>query len=81
MQSLRSGIDVTGFARSSVEKPSVMIRFEVADLRIAVDEPAQRGVRFIPSQAETILDDGPALVATFVDPDGNFTQIPQRKPP
>jgi predicted enzyme related to lactoylglutathione lyase len=75
----RFAVDRTGFPRSAIEKQAVMISFRVEDLQAAVQELASRGVEFYPSREATIFDVGPALVATFQDPDGNWVQLSQRK--
>jgi catechol 2,3-dioxygenase-like lactoylglutathione lyase family enzyme len=75
----RFAIDFTSFPRSVVEKQAMMISFKVNDIRGAVAELASRGVRFYPSQEKAVFDVGPALVATFQDPDGNWMQLSQRK--
>ncbi|HZE97879.1 MAG TPA: VOC family protein [Planctomycetota bacterium] len=76
----RFAVDQTSFPRSVVEKQPVMLSFLVDDLRAEVKALAARGVRFYPSEAETIFDVGPSLVATFEDPDGNWVQLNQPKP-
>lgn len=76
----RFAVDLTAFPRSVVEKQPVMISFRVDDIAAAVDGLASRGVAFYPSQEKAIVDVGPAWVATFQDPDGNWVQISQPKP-
>jgi hypothetical protein len=71
----RFAVDHTTFPRSPVEKQPIVLSFEVDDIQAAVCELAARGVRFWPSLEETIFDVGPQLVATFIDPDGNFMQL------
>ncbi|TFH11178.1 MAG: hypothetical protein E4H08_02055 [Candidatus Atribacteria bacterium] len=56
-----------------------MIRFEVDDIRLVVEELSRRGIRFYPSSEETIFAVGSSLVATFEDPDGNWVQLNQTK--
>jgi len=75
----RFAVGHTSFPRSVVEKQSVMLSFQVDDLRAVVTELAAKGVRFHPSAEETIFDVGPSLVATFEDPDGNWVQLNQPK--
>ena len=71
----RFAVDHTTFPRSPVEKQAIVLSFEVEDIRAAVRELADKGVRFWPSLEKTIFDVGPQLVATFIDPDGNFVQL------
>lgn len=71
----RLAVDHTSFPRSAVEKQPIVLSFEVDDMQATVNELAAKGVRFYPSLADTIFDVGPQLVATFVDPDGNFVQL------
>lgn len=71
----RVAVDHTAFPRSPVEKQPIVLSFEVEDIDAAVRELAEKGVRFWPSLEKTIFDAGPQLVATFVDPDGNFVQL------
>jgi predicted enzyme related to lactoylglutathione lyase len=75
----RFAIDFTSFPRSAVEKQAIVISFKVDDIRQAVGTLAARGVRFYPSAEEAVFDVGPSLVATFVDPDGNWMQLSQGK--
>lgn len=74
-------LDFIGYPSSTVQKQSVMISFEVADIRQSVDELSKKGVRFYPDNDldKTIFDVGPTLVATFEDPDGNYVQLSQIK--
>ncbi len=78
-QGSRLGFDVTSFPRSVVEKQPIVLSFAVDDIHQAVEELTNRGVRFYPSSQNTIFDVGPALVATFEDPDGNWVQLSQPK--
>jgi hypothetical protein len=71
----RFAVDHTTFPRSLVEKQPIVLSFEVDDIQAAVRELVGRGVRFWPSAEKTIFDVGPQLVATFIDPDGNFVQL------
>ncbi len=71
----RFAVDHTEFPRSVVEKQPIVLSFEVEDIDAAVRELAEKGVRFYPSLEKTIFDVGPQLVATFIDPDGNFVQL------
>ena len=75
----RFAIDYTAFPRSAVEKQAIILSFKVDDIRQAVETLTARGVTFYPSAETTIFDVGPTLVATFVDPDGNWMQLSQRK--
>ena len=75
----RFAIDGTEFPRSIVEKQPIMLSFLVDDIHRAVKELAARGVEFYPSAEKTVFDVGPALVATFADPDGNWMQLNQPK--
>jgi len=68
-------VDHTTFPRSPVEKQAIVLSFEVEDIQAAVRELAEKGVRFWPSLEKTVFDVGPQLVATFIDPDGNFVQL------
>lgn len=74
-------LDFIGYPSSTVQKQSIMISFEVEDIKQAVEELAAKNVRFYPDndKEKTIFDVGPALVATCEDPDGNFFQLSQRK--
>jgi len=74
-------LDFISYPSSTVQKQPVMISFAVDDIHQAVEELAAKGVRFYPDndKARTIFDVGPALVATFEDPDGNFVQLSQQK--
>jgi hypothetical protein len=74
-QGSRFAVDHTTYPRSVVEKQPVLLSFEVDDIHATVRELAGKGVRFWPSVEETIFDVGPQLVATFIDPDGNFVQL------
>ena len=75
----RFAIDYTTFPRSAVEKQAILLSFKVNDIRQEVETLAGRGVRFYPSAKTAIFDVGPSLVATFIDPDGNWMQLSQRK--
>lgn len=75
----RFALDYTAYPKSVVEKQAVMISFRVDDIHTAVTELAARGVKFYPSPENAIFDVGPALIATFADPDGNWMQLSQRK--
>ena len=74
-------LDFIGYPSSTVQKQSMMISFEVADIYQAVQALAAKGVRFYPDNdlEKTIFDVGPTLVATFEDPDGNYVQLSQIK--
>jgi len=74
-------LDYISYPSSTVQKQSIMISFAVDDIHAAVEDLAKKGVRFYPDndKTKTIFDVGPALVATFEDPDGNFMQISQQK--
>lgn len=74
-------LDFISYPSSTVQKQSVMISFEVEDIKVAVEEMSKKGVRFYPDNniEKTIFDVGPSLVATFEDPDGNFMQLSQAK--
>jgi hypothetical protein len=72
-------IDYTTFPRTAVEKQAILLSFKVNDIRQGVGTLAGRGVRFYPSAETASFDVGPSLVATFVDPDGNWLQLSQRK--
>jgi predicted enzyme related to lactoylglutathione lyase len=56
-----------------------MISFRVDDIKAAVESFSANGVQFYPSKEESVFDVGPALVATFQDPDGNWLQLSQTK--
>ena len=75
----RFAIDFTTYPRSVIEKQSVMISYQVADIAKAVEVFTARGVKFFESTEGVIFDVGPALVATFQDPDGNWMQLSQGK--
>jgi hypothetical protein len=75
----RFAIDYTTFPRSAVEKQAIVLSFKVDDIHQAVETLKKRGVAFYPSAETTIFDVGPSLVATFIDPDGNWMQLSQRK--
>jgi len=75
----RFAIDYTSFPCSAVEKQAIILSFKVDDIRQAVETLAGRGVRFYPSAEMAIFDVGPSLLATFLDPDGNWMQLSQRK--
>jgi len=75
----RFAVDLTSFPRSIVEKQAVMISFRVDDIKAAVESFSANGVQFYPSKEESVFDVGPALVATFQDPDGNWLQLSQTK--
>ena len=75
----RFAIDFTSFPRSAVKKQANILSFRVDDIRQAVETLAARAVRFYPSAETAIFDVGPTLVATFLDPDGNWMQLSQRK--
>lgn len=75
----RFALDFTSYPKSVVEKQSIMISFIVDDIKVAVKKLSSMGVKFYPSTAETIFDVGPAFVATFQDPDGNWLQLSQPK--
>ena len=77
----RFALDFISYPSSTVQKQSIMLSFEVEDINKAVEELALKNVRFYPdnNKEKTIFDVGPALVATFEDPDGNFVQISQQK--
>jgi catechol 2,3-dioxygenase-like lactoylglutathione lyase family enzyme len=76
----RFAVDVTTFPRSVVEKQAIMLAFSVKDIDAAVRDLTARGVRFyVGKDGNTVFDVGPARVATFMDPDGNWMQLSQRK--
>jgi hypothetical protein len=77
----RFAFDFVSYPSSTVQKQSIVLSFEVDDIRKTVDDLAGKGVRFYPDndKTRTIFDVGPSLVATFEDPDGNFVQISQVK--
>lgn len=75
----RFALDFTSYPKSVVEKQSIMLSFRVDDINAAVENLSSKGVKFHPSKAEAIFDVGPALVATFQDPDGNWLQLSQPK--
>ena len=75
----RFAIDFTSFPRSAVEKQAITLSFKVDDIRQTVETLVARGVSFYPSAETAIFDVGPSLVATFLDPDGNWMQLSQRK--
>jgi hypothetical protein len=75
----RFAIDYTSFPRSAVEKQAIILSFKVDDIHQAVETLAGRGIRFYPSAEMAIFDVGPSLVATFLDRDGNWMQLSQRK--
>ena len=81
--SLQSGsrfaIDFTTYPQSVVEKQSVMISYQVADIEKVVEVFTARGVTFFESKEGVVFDVGPSLVATFQDPDGNWMQLSQGK--
>jgi hypothetical protein len=64
---------------SLLQKQPIMINFEVKNLKKAIEDLSKKDVKFYPSKADTIVDVGTALVATFIDPDGNFVNISQQK--
>lgn len=74
-------LDFISYPSSTVQKQSIMISFDVDDIKSAVRDLAQKGVRFYPDNdlSKTIFDVGPTLVATFEDADGNFMQLSQQK--
>ena len=53
-----------------------MISFGVDEINSAVQQLEKKGVRFIGSK---IMDVGSSLVTTFMDPEGNYLQLSQRK--
>ncbi|HLY73079.1 MAG TPA: VOC family protein [Planctomycetota bacterium] len=75
----RFAIDSTSFPQSVVEKQPIVLSFAVEDIKKAVKDFADRGVKFYPSAERTIFDVGPSFVATFEDPDGNWVQLNQPK--
>jgi len=75
----RFAIDHIDFPSSVVQRQPAMISFEVDDIRAAIEELAARGVPFYPSVETTVFDVGPSLVATFVDPEGNWAQLNEIK--
>ncbi len=75
----RFGLDFTGFPRSTVERQPIMISFAVEDIEAAVQELAAKGVPLYPDAERAIFDVGPARVATFADPDGNWVQLSEAK--
>ncbi len=75
----RFAVEHVGWPRSVVENQAIMVSFRVADIHLAVETLAKRGVRFFPSAEETIFEVGPSLVATFQDPAGNWVQLSQVK--
>jgi len=77
--SARFAVEHVGWPRSAVENQAIMVSFRVADIHLAVETLAKRGVRFFPSVEETIFEAGPSLVATFQDPAGNWVQLSQVK--
>ena len=73
----RFALDYGGPNPSQVEQQSIVISFKVANIKTAVEELEKNGVEFYGE--DKIFDVGPALVATFKDPEGNFLQLSQRK--
>ncbi|MHA1121256.1 MAG: VOC family protein [Candidatus Heimdallarchaeota archaeon] len=73
----RFALDYSGPNPSQVEQQSIVISFKVANIKTAVEELEKKGIEFFGE--EKIFDVGPALVATFKDPEGNFLQLSQRK--
>ncbi len=75
----RFALDFTSYPQSVIEKQSIMVSFVVDDINVAVEHFSSTGVKFYPTKEETIFDVGPAFVATFQDPDGNWLQLSQTK--
>lgn len=75
----RFAIDHISFPSSVVQKQSIVLSFEVEDIQASVRTLVAKGVRFYPNVEKTVFDVGPALVATFEDPEGNWVQLHQRK--
>jgi predicted enzyme related to lactoylglutathione lyase len=75
----RFAIDAVRENAAGPENQSIIISFGTDDIYSEVGRLASLGVEFYPSLEKTIFDVGPAHVATFKDPEGNYVQLSQRK--
>ena len=73
----RFALDYGGPNLSLVEQQPIVISFKVTNIVEVVEKLEKKGIEFF--GVEKIFDVGPALVATFKDPEGNFLQLSQRK--
>jgi len=73
----RFALDCGGPNLSLVEQQPIVISFKVTNIVEVVEKLEKKGIEFF--GVEKIFDVGPALVATFKDPEGNFLQLSQRK--
>ncbi|NHJ85509.1 MAG: hypothetical protein FK734_08605 [Asgard group archaeon] len=73
----RFALDYPGSNPSIIEQQSIIISFKVKDIESAVNSLKAKGVAFVSNPI--IQDVGPTLVATFIDLEGNYLQLSQRK--
>ena len=76
---VRFALDRVPNDRSDVELQSIVASFRVSDVAESVEVLRRKGVVFHAGPEGPIYDVGPALVASFRDPEGNWLQISQQK--
>ena len=76
---VRFALDRVSPPTSEVERQAILVSFRVDSVAEAVEELQARGVRFFEGRSGVIQDVGPALVASFQDPEGNWLQLSQAK--
>ena len=73
----RFALDYAGSKPSKIEQQPIIISFRVSDISKVVEKLEEKNVEFVGENK--IFDVGPSLVATFIDPEGNYLQLSQRK--
>jgi uncharacterized glyoxalase superfamily protein PhnB len=73
----RFAIDFPGENASGVGTQSIVISFKVTNLKQAVKELENKGIKFYGTPK--IMDTGKTLFSTLRDPEGNWIQLSQRK--
>ncbi len=77
----RFALDGMSDQPSEVERQHTMVSFRVDDIELAMAELRSNGVVFYPNGEGAVFDVGPALVASFQDPEGRWMQLSQQKAP
>jgi predicted enzyme related to lactoylglutathione lyase len=73
----RFALDFPGEEPNGPTQQSIMISFKVDDIGPTVEQLEKKGVIFIGDPK--IVDVGPSFFATFIDPEGNYIQLSQKK--
>ena len=75
---VRFAVDRVPDDRSDVEMQSIVASFRVSNVAETIEALREKGVVFLAGPDGPIHDVGPALVASFRDPEGNWLQISQQ---